>query len=108
MTNDFRHLDTKLYKIGLMVGASTSKMGGIPRFHVGEKIKVKWRAPKSHSRKDWIGIYRVGLIQFNLNRVSSKEANNSTARTSQSWLRRLRRWVDGYLSMQKNGMVISR
>jgi hypothetical protein len=32
------------------------------RFHLGEPIKVKWEAPLSHSRRDWIGIYRVRAL----------------------------------------------
>ena len=36
-----------------------SELGGGNRFHVGEVIRVKWGAPPNHSRKDWIGIYRV-------------------------------------------------
>ncbi|VDB92197.1 unnamed protein product [Peniophora sp. CBMAI 1063] len=30
------------------------------RYHIGEPIEVKWDAPMGHSRKDWVGIYRVG------------------------------------------------
>jgi hypothetical protein len=30
------------------------------RFHIGEPIEIAWQAPKTHSRKDWIGIYRLG------------------------------------------------
>lgn len=29
------------------------------RFHLGEPITVTWRAPHGHSRRDWIGLYRV-------------------------------------------------
>ena len=36
-----------------------SEVGNDNRFHVGEVIRVKWKAPPNHSRKDWIGIYRV-------------------------------------------------
>ncbi len=32
---------------------------GARRFHLGEPITVKWQAPQKHSRKDWIGLYRV-------------------------------------------------
>lgn len=30
------------------------------KFHVGQPIRVSWTAPTNHSRKDWIGIYRLG------------------------------------------------
>jgi len=29
------------------------------RVHVGEPIHVQWKAPADHSKRDWIGIYRV-------------------------------------------------
>jgi phosphatidylethanolamine N-methyltransferase len=29
------------------------------RFHLGEPVRAAWRAPPSHSRKDWVGLYRV-------------------------------------------------
>ena len=29
------------------------------RFHWGEPITVVWRSPLKHSRRDWVGIYRV-------------------------------------------------
>ncbi len=40
--------------------------GGKRRFHLGEPITVKWEAPKNHSRRDWIGIYRVGANKSDL------------------------------------------
>lgn len=43
-------LDRKQYQI---------TVGPKIRFHIGEPVTVRWRAPTSHSRKDWIGIYRV-------------------------------------------------
>ncbi|OAX37248.1 hypothetical protein K503DRAFT_245503 [Rhizopogon vinicolor AM-OR11-026] len=36
------------------------------RFHLGETIKVNWQAPVRHSRRDWIGIYRVGANKSTL------------------------------------------
>ncbi|KAI0312639.1 phospholipid methyltransferase-domain-containing protein [Amylostereum chailletii] len=32
----------------------------------GEEIRIGWQAPSNHSRRDWIGIYRVGANQSNL------------------------------------------
>jgi len=36
------------------------------RFHLGEQITVEWRAPRHHSRRDWIGLYRVGANRSSL------------------------------------------
>jgi len=42
------------------------------RFHLGEPIHVQWEAPQRHSRRDWIGIYRVGANKSTLiTKVSS-------------------------------------
>ncbi|KZT52138.1 hypothetical protein CALCODRAFT_476321 [Calocera cornea HHB12733] len=30
------------------------------RWHLGEPIHVRWNAPPNHSRRDWIGLYRLG------------------------------------------------
>ncbi len=35
---------------------------GTRSFHLGEPITVQWQAPRTHSRKDWIGIYRVRIL----------------------------------------------
>jgi phosphatidylethanolamine N-methyltransferase len=44
----------------------------VPRFHVGQPIGVSWTAPANHSRKDWIGIYRLGSCKSQLvTRISS-------------------------------------
>lgn len=52
--------------------SSTENTNAVARFHIGEPIKVKWEAPATHSRKDWIGIYRLGACksQF-VTRISS-------------------------------------
>ncbi|KIY68946.1 phosphatidylethanolamine N-methyltransferase [Cylindrobasidium torrendii FP15055 ss-10] len=39
---------------------------GVRRFHLGQPITVAWEAPKGHSRRDWIGIYRVGANKSSL------------------------------------------
>ncbi|PCH43169.1 phosphatidylethanolamine N-methyltransferase [Wolfiporia cocos MD-104 SS10] len=61
VSNDISSYDTAKYSISIVPGAS-----GSLRFHLGEPIRVKWRAPLHHSRRDWIGIYRVGANQSNL------------------------------------------
>lgn len=40
--------------------------GNALRFHLGEQIEVKWRVPRNHSRKDWIGLYRIGANKSSL------------------------------------------
>lgn len=43
------------------------------RFHLGEPITIDWHAPDNHSKKDWIGIYRLGANKSKLvTRVSSQ------------------------------------
>jgi phosphatidylethanolamine N-methyltransferase len=39
---------------------------GALRFHLGEQITVSWQVPRHHSRKDWIGLYRVGANRSTL------------------------------------------
>lgn len=42
------------------------------RYHLGQPIRVSWNAPDNHSRKDWIGIYRLGSCQSDeITKVSS-------------------------------------
>lgn len=48
VTNDISAHDLSKYHI-------STKM----RFHLGEPITVRWRAPVTHSKRDWVGIYRV-------------------------------------------------
>lgn len=54
--------------------ASTSKAPAI-RYHLGEPISLDWTAPLNHSRRDWVGIYRldgnVGKSQL-VTKVSSQ------------------------------------
>ena len=58
VANDLSSYDTNKYRISLVPSAS-----GSLRFHLGEPIRVRWRAPLHHSRRDWIGLYRVGANQ---------------------------------------------
>ncbi|GAA6062939.1 hypothetical protein JCM10212_005952 [Sporobolomyces blumeae] len=52
--------------------ASTSSAPSL-RFHLGEPITLDWTAPSNHSRKDWVGIYRLGANKSKLvTRVSSQ------------------------------------
>ncbi|KAF9646144.1 hypothetical protein BDM02DRAFT_3181049 [Thelephora ganbajun] len=56
VTNDLAGFDSDQYQMTVV----PSGLKGCNRFHVGEVIRVKWKAPSNHSKKDWIGIYRVG------------------------------------------------
>ncbi|ADV23251.1 Phosphatidylethanolamine N-methyltransferase, putative [Cryptococcus gattii WM276] len=68
VANDISAYDTSRY--GLHIATSSS--APTPRFHVGQPIRVSWTAPSNHSRKDWIGIYRLGSCKSQLvTRVSS-------------------------------------
>ncbi|TFK48223.1 hypothetical protein OE88DRAFT_1664673 [Heliocybe sulcata] len=62
VSNDLSSYDSKKYVVSI---ASTDSNGGL-RFHVGEPIRVRWHAPYNHSRRDWVGIYRVGANESNL------------------------------------------
>lgn len=55
LANDLSSYETGKYKISLV----PTSPDGCLRFHLGEEIKVRWQGPYQHSRRDWIGIYRV-------------------------------------------------
>ena len=59
MANDLSAYATDKYKIDVVPRFPGSAL----RFHLGAQIEVKWRVPRHHSRKDWIGLYRVGANQ---------------------------------------------
>ncbi|KAL1410788.1 phosphatidylethanolamine N-methyltransferase [Vanrija albida] len=63
VAKDISEYDTSRYSINL---ASSSSSSSVPRYHVGQPIRVSWTAPSNHSRKDWIGIYRVGAVKSEL------------------------------------------
>ncbi|KAL7413484.1 phospholipid methyltransferase-domain-containing protein [Mrakia frigida] len=74
-------IDSSKYKIAVLpsaaasapsASASSSTKESVMRFHIGEPIQVAWEAPQTHSRKDWIGIYRLGACKSQLvTRISS-------------------------------------
>ncbi|KAI0697797.1 phospholipid methyltransferase-domain-containing protein [Cytidiella melzeri] len=69
VSTDLSRYDPSKYTISVVVPRSGE---GSLRFHLGEPIKLKWQAPLYHSRKDWIGIYRVGAnASSHVTRVSS-------------------------------------
>lgn len=79
VANDIAAYDQTQY--GVQLHASTfqprtpraSSSSGPAQFHLGESITVDWKAPANHSRKDWIGIYRMGANKSKLvTRVSSQ------------------------------------
>ncbi|KAI0000764.1 phosphatidylethanolamine N-methyltransferase [Russula compacta] len=68
VANDLSAYATDKYKIHVV----SRRASDTQRFHLGEQITVQWRVPRHHSRKDWIGLYRVGANQSSLvTRVSS-------------------------------------
>lgn len=56
LANDLSSYETTKYKVSIV---PPTPNGTSLRFHLGEQIKIHWQAPYSHSRRDWIGIYRV-------------------------------------------------
>lgn len=62
MANDLSAYATDKYKIHVVPRFPGSDL----RFHLGAQIEVNWRVPRHHSRKDWIGLYRVGANQSSL------------------------------------------
>ncbi|KAK8853465.1 hypothetical protein IAR55_004172 [Kwoniella newhampshirensis] len=68
VASDISAYDQSRYSIAL----ATSSTSPNPRYHVGQPIRVSWSAPSNHSRKDWIGIYRLGSCKSQLvTRISS-------------------------------------
>jgi phosphatidylethanolamine N-methyltransferase len=55
VADDISSYDTSKYKIAIVPSNTSNTL----RFHLGEPIRVNWKAPSHHSRRDWIGIYRV-------------------------------------------------
>ncbi|KAJ7630115.1 hypothetical protein DFH06DRAFT_1272697 [Mycena polygramma] len=61
IANDISSYDTTKYKFEAL-----SNPDGSLRFYLGEPIRLKWEAPHTHSRKDWVGIYRIGANKSSL------------------------------------------
>ncbi|KAJ6578767.1 phosphatidylethanolamine N-methyltransferase [Mycena vulgaris] len=61
IANDIGSYDASKYKFEAMPSPD-----GSLHFHLGEPIRLKWEAPNTHSRKDWVGIYRIGANKSNL------------------------------------------
>ncbi|KAJ1958034.1 phosphatidylethanolamine N-methyltransferase [Linderina pennispora] len=52
------HLDS--YSIKLQPGAAgKASKASRNEYYLGEPIRIAWTAPRSHSRRDWVGIYPV-------------------------------------------------
>ncbi len=68
VANDIASYDKSQYRVSIVPSATTARLA----YHLGEKITVKWQAPHGHSRKDWIGLYRVRLV---LPRVAGEMSN---------------------------------
>ncbi|KAF9228138.1 hypothetical protein BS17DRAFT_849997 [Gyrodon lividus] len=61
IANDLSSYDTAKYKVSISPSTADNM-----RFHLGEPIHVAWEAPQRHSRRDWIGIYRIGINKSTL------------------------------------------
>ncbi|KAH7882066.1 phospholipid methyltransferase-domain-containing protein [Phlebopus sp. FC_14] len=61
VASDLSAFDTAKYNVSIC-----PSQAGNMRFHLGEQIHVRWEAPERHSRRDWIGIYRVGANKSTL------------------------------------------
>ncbi|KAL0057796.1 phosphatidylethanolamine N-methyltransferase [Marasmius tenuissimus] len=70
ISNDLSSYDTSKYKINVMPSSqpssSASSHSPQTKFPLGQPIQIKFRAPSYRSRKDWIGIYRVGANKSTL------------------------------------------
>ncbi|KAG8731428.1 phosphatidylethanolamine N-methyltransferase, partial [Ceratobasidium sp. 428] len=62
VSNDVSQFDVEKYHLAVI----PTNPDGELRFHIGEPITVTWRAPLEHSRRDWIGLYRIGANKSNL------------------------------------------
>ncbi|KAF8467027.1 phosphatidylethanolamine N-methyltransferase [Russula ochroleuca] len=62
VANDLSAYATDKYSIHIVPRFPGSAL----RFHLGAQIEVKWQVPRHHSRRDWIGLYRVGANQSSL------------------------------------------
>ncbi|KAF4586330.1 phosphatidylethanolamine N-methyltransferase [Pleurotus pulmonarius] len=62
ISSDISSYDATKYRLSIIPHSPDEPL----RFHLGELIKVKWQAPSVHSRRDWIGIYRVGANKSKL------------------------------------------
>jgi phosphatidylethanolamine N-methyltransferase len=62
VANDLSAYATDKYSIRIVPRIPGSAL----RFHLGAQIEVKWRVPRHHSRRDWIGLYRVGANRSSL------------------------------------------
>ncbi|KAG8733144.1 phosphatidylethanolamine N-methyltransferase [Ceratobasidium sp. 414] len=62
VANDMSLFDVQKYHLAVV----PTNPDGELRFHVGEPITIAWRSPLEHSRRDWIGIYRIGANKSNL------------------------------------------
>ncbi|KAJ7827877.1 phosphatidylethanolamine N-methyltransferase [Mycena olivaceomarginata] len=61
IANDISSHDVSKYKLQAVPNPE-----GSLKFYLGEPIQLKWEAPRTHSRKDWVGIYRIGANKSTL------------------------------------------
>ncbi|KAJ3742832.1 phospholipid methyltransferase-domain-containing protein [Lentinula detonsa] len=61
VSSNMASYDTSKYRATILPSSD-----GTLSFHLGEPIRIRWQAPHMHSRKDWIGLYRVGANKSSL------------------------------------------
>ena len=66
LADDLRNYDMSMYKLAIVNKNEEPMMGPVDRagyksliVPYGEPIRVAWEAPRNHSKKDWIGLYRI-------------------------------------------------
>ncbi|CAO1637267.1 unnamed protein product [Jaminaea pallidilutea] len=74
-----RTIDRSRYSIRVQAD-STANGSSRGRFHLGEPVSVQWSAAEGHSKKDWIGIYRVD--RFGEKGSEDREENRLVTRIS--------------------------
>lgn len=70
LSDDLANYDREKYSVKIL--NESRKEGSSLAVAYGESIRVKWTAPRNHSLKDWIGLYRVA---DNSSRVVTKIAS---------------------------------
>lgn len=78
--DDIATVDRSKYDIQLIPSA----LGSTSRYQLGEPIQIQWKAPASHSRRDWIGIYL--LSRFGSEREGEKNKLITKISSQGKWI----------------------
>lgn len=101
VSNDISAYDSSKYHVSI----SPSPLTGERTFHLGEPITIKWQAPHKHSRKDWIGLYRVGFCYFRVISIFLILLLRSGP-INRTLSPRYLQWGCGFLFMMRNGTAM--